>query len=238
MPVSTQNLYFHLGMEADDDGVVEAYNVMNITGASEDDLKVLCAKGFVSVLNEDLVAYINDWHENNKIRSDRKIDSIYKDLLLKVLPDEQLQEATVRADVAKKKGLSHGHTLDVQWTSNGQPMDGIGEDRRREDKLGEFSLGKAKEEEGSSSPLFSSPVENSVDKSYYEIKPLGGTNGKGVVRLSDYQMELLLNKMPVSDFDHYCEVVADLELSGRKYKKSHYQAILDMAMQDGVIEGG
>ena len=55
MPVSTQALYFHLGLRADDDGVVEAYPVMTTIGASEDDLKILVAKQFVTVLNEDLV---------------------------------------------------------------------------------------------------------------------------------------------------------------------------------------
>ena len=115
MPVSTQCLYFHLGLHADDDGIVEAYTIINSVGASEDDLKVLIAKGFVTVLNDDLVTYITDWAENNKIRSDRKVDSIYRDLLLQVLPNVNIQQKTMRADVRNK--------LDNQWTSNGQPMD-------------------------------------------------------------------------------------------------------------------
>ena len=49
MPSSTQSLYFHLGLNADDDGVVEAYAVMNSVGATEADLRVLVAKGFVYV---------------------------------------------------------------------------------------------------------------------------------------------------------------------------------------------
>ena len=116
MPASTQCLYFHLGLNADDDGIVEAYNVMKLVGATEDDLKVLVSKGFVIVLNEDLVTYITDWTENNNIRADRKIDSIYKDLLLQVVPDAKLQEKKQRADVKKK-------ILEI-----GQPMDGIGKD--------------------------------------------------------------------------------------------------------------
>ena len=119
MPISTQCLYFHLGLHADDDGIVEAYNVLNSTGATEDDLKVLVAKNFVHVLNEDLVTYITDWTENNKIRADRKVDSIYKNLLLQVLPDTHLQEKKQRADVKKRLG----QPMDVQWTTNGQPWD-------------------------------------------------------------------------------------------------------------------
>lgn len=128
MPVSTQCLYFHLGLHADDDGVVEAYTVINSVGASEDDLKVLVAKGFVIVLNDDLVTYITDWTENNTIRADRKIDSIYQPLLLQVVPNAQLQAPKERADVRKKR-------LDNQWTTNGQPMDSISKDKLSKDKI-------------------------------------------------------------------------------------------------------
>ena len=82
MPVSSQNLYFHLAMNADDDGVVEAYSIIKLVKANEDDLRVLYAKGFVKILNEDLVTYISDWREQNKIRPDRKKDSIYADLVV------------------------------------------------------------------------------------------------------------------------------------------------------------
>lgn len=63
MPPSSQNLYFHLGMNADDDGIVEAYPVINMIKAQEDDLRVLFSKGFVKILNPDLVTYIADWRE-------------------------------------------------------------------------------------------------------------------------------------------------------------------------------
>ena len=61
---------------------------------------------------------------------------------------------------------------------------------------------------------------------------LGGI-GKGVVFLSDEQMSDLLDKLSVEEFDYYVGVVADNELKGHKYKKkTHYQAILDMAKKD------
>nr|WP_301907430.1 conserved phage C-terminal domain-containing protein [uncultured Anaerostipes sp.] len=126
MPASSQCLYFHLGLNADDDGIVEAYTVMRSVGATEDDLKILVAKGFVKVLNEDLVTYIIDWQEHNKIRADRKIDSLYKDLLLQIIPDAPLIEKRQRADVNKKK---NGPQVDVQRTTNGPQMDRIGKDR-------------------------------------------------------------------------------------------------------------
>ena len=84
MPPTSRLLYYDLGMYADDDGVVEAFSVMRQTGSTEDDLRVLVTKGFVTVLNEDLVSLIADWNTNNFIRSDRYHPSIYKDLVLRL----------------------------------------------------------------------------------------------------------------------------------------------------------
>lgn len=56
MPASTQNLYFHLGMYADDEGFVETYPVMCLTRAAADDLKILISKGFASMITDDLAA--------------------------------------------------------------------------------------------------------------------------------------------------------------------------------------
>ncbi|WP_322020042.1 hypothetical protein [Clostridium butyricum] len=86
MPMSSRLLYYDLCLRADDDGVVEGFNILRMTGASEDDLRVLAAKDYVKILNEDLVSYITDWTEHNKLRADRKVNSIYQDLLLQVLP--------------------------------------------------------------------------------------------------------------------------------------------------------
>ena len=115
MPISSQALYFHLGMSADDDGIVEAFNIVKMVGCSEDDLRVLVSKGFIKILNEDLVSYITDWNENNRIRPDRKIDSIYRDLLIQVDPDVKLIERRPRADAK----TIDGQPMDNQWTTNG-----------------------------------------------------------------------------------------------------------------------
>ena len=81
MPAASRLLYYDLGMDADDDGVVEAFCVIRKTGATEDDLQILADKGFVRILNDDLVSYIVDWRVNNQIRNDRYHAGIYKGLL-------------------------------------------------------------------------------------------------------------------------------------------------------------
>ena len=92
MPATSRLLYYDLGMQADDDGVVEAFSVMRLTGATEDDLRVLVTKGFVRVLNDDLVTLISDWSKNNLIKKDRYRQSIYKDLIIQL--DTNCQRGT------------------------------------------------------------------------------------------------------------------------------------------------
>lgn len=81
LPPSARLLYYDLGMAADDEGVVEAFTVMLTSGATEADLKTLADKGFVTVLNDDLVSHITDWATNNYIQSDRFHQSVYHDLI-------------------------------------------------------------------------------------------------------------------------------------------------------------
>lgn len=64
-----------------------------------------------------------------------------------------------------------------------------------------------------------------------------GELGKGVVLLSQEQMNDLLDKLSLEEFDYYVGVVADCILRGKPFrKKTHYQAILDMAQQDRKIK--
>ena len=72
MPPSTQALYFHLGMRADDDGFVSSpKKITQFVNCGNDDLKLLLAKGYL-IPFESGVVVISDWNVNNWIRADRK----------------------------------------------------------------------------------------------------------------------------------------------------------------------
>jgi uncharacterized phage protein (TIGR02220 family) len=81
LPLETQALYFHLVLNADDDGVIEAFPVVRMIGASDDSLGLLVIKQFIKPLNDEMVYFIVDFQEQNKIRKDRYQESKYKDLL-------------------------------------------------------------------------------------------------------------------------------------------------------------
>lgn len=79
MPDSSQNLYFHLSLDADDDGFVANYkSIMRMLGKKEDDLKVLIAKQFI-IPFENGVLVIRHWKLNNYIQKDRYKETIYKE---------------------------------------------------------------------------------------------------------------------------------------------------------------
>ena len=88
MPQSTQNLYFHLGMRADDDGFVSnPKKIVKTIGANDDDLKILFSKQFI-IPFESGVVVIRHWKLNNYLRKDRYVETIYKEEKKKLIEDE------------------------------------------------------------------------------------------------------------------------------------------------------
>lgn len=76
MPVTTQALYFHLGMRADDDGFVSSpKKITKLVNCSEDDLKVLISKGYIIPFKSGIVV-IRHWNQNNYIRPDRYKETV------------------------------------------------------------------------------------------------------------------------------------------------------------------
>ena len=79
MPLSTQCLYFHLNMRADDDGFIDKpKRVMKIVGASEDDLKLLIAKKFVLTFDNGVIV-IKHWRMHNTLSQNRYHETSYTD---------------------------------------------------------------------------------------------------------------------------------------------------------------
>jgi len=76
MPTSSRELYFQLGMYADDDGFVNPKKIMRMVGASDDDLKVLLTKRFLLAFQSGVVV-IKHWLIHNMIRLDRYKETMY-----------------------------------------------------------------------------------------------------------------------------------------------------------------
>lgn len=108
MPLSTQCLYFHLNMRADDDGFIgNPKKIMRIIGSSDDDLKLLIAKRFVLTF-EDGVIVIKHWRIHNCISRNRYQETQYIDQKNKLLLTDN-----------KSYSLSHGAPLADKWRTDG-----------------------------------------------------------------------------------------------------------------------
>ena len=79
MPLTTQSLYFHLSMRADDDGFINnPKKIQRMIGASDDDLKVLLAKRFLIPFESGIVV-IKHWRIHNYIQKDRYKETVYQE---------------------------------------------------------------------------------------------------------------------------------------------------------------
>ena len=71
MPISSQLLYFHLLLDADDDGFINApKSIMRVIGAKDDDMRVLQAKGYTIPFDSGVIV-IKHWRMHNSLRKDR-----------------------------------------------------------------------------------------------------------------------------------------------------------------------
>lgn len=87
MSLSTQALYFHLSMRADDDGFVNnPKKIQRMIGSGDDEMKMLIAKKFIIPFDSG-VCVIKHWRIHNYIQKDRYKETVYKEeksyLLLK-----------------------------------------------------------------------------------------------------------------------------------------------------------
>lgn len=108
MPVSSQLLYFHLNMEADDDGFVSnPKRVIRIINVNEDDFKVLVAKRFILVFSSGVIV-IKHWLLHNAVRKDMYKETQYLDEKNSLI----LKDNNVYTELCNESVTSPLHRLD------------------------------------------------------------------------------------------------------------------------------
>lgn len=119
MPMSTQCLYFHLNMSADDDGFVNnPKRIQRLVGASDDDMKLLIAKSFI-ILFESGIIVIKHWKMHNYIQTDR-----YK-------PSDYIDEKSMLYLKKNKSYTLNNEEMDTECIQNVS----VGKDRIDKDRL-------------------------------------------------------------------------------------------------------
>ena len=134
LPLETQALYVHLVINSDDDGIVEAFPVVRMNEASEDSLGLLVIKQFIKPLNQDMVYFITDFNEQNKIRPDRHKPSIHRDLAIQQLGLEVDGSRLVEPGKVILELKEDCQTIDGQVTD--KCLHSIGKDSIGKDSIG------------------------------------------------------------------------------------------------------
>ncbi len=208
MPLSTQALYFHLSMRADDDGFINnPKKIQRMVGASDDDLKVLIMKRYILPFDSGVVV-IKHWKIHNYIRNDRYKPTVY--IEEKALITSKENGAYTEADT---DGIPNGYQMDTQY------------------RLGEGSLGKDRIVEGSEDDNRGSG-ELSTDNQF-ELQC--GSLGRGVVLLTPKQNDALLDKLGLEGYNHYVSKLAAFIINNDAKVGNHYATILKWAKEDARI---
>ncbi|WP_033598053.1 hypothetical protein [Enterococcus faecalis] len=132
MPLSTQSLYFHLSMRADDDGFINnPKKIQRMVGCGDDDLKLLMAKRFILVFDSGVIV-IKHWKIHNYIRNDRYKPTLYQE------EKAELAEKNSKAYTFKTEVIESENRLGIPDDNRmGYQMDTqvrLGKDRLVKDK--------------------------------------------------------------------------------------------------------
>ena len=205
MPFSAQCLYFHLNMNADDDGFLNnAQKIRKSIEASQSDLDLLIEKRFI--LSFGGVIVIKHWRMNNQIRKDRYKPTQYTELFQKLkIKDDGSYTENLEEDL--------GNQMATTWQPNGNHL-------ATQYSLGQVSI--VKDSLGQDS-VFPTIPGNETEKLTF------GSFQNVFLTLEEHT--LLKEQFP-SNYNVLIEKLSKgLEQYGYKYK-SHYQAILQWVEND------
>lgn len=212
LPPGAQLLYFHLGMQADDDGFINGpKQICRKLKRPFKDLRILVEHGFL--LDFDGIVVIKHFRVANNLRADR-------------------MRAFVYPEIAKQLyvGQTKEYFLEPQWNSEnlyelrGRQMSYQKNPRREENSSEEKNSEENRIDEESRTEGPAEPAD--------QLRYMHGRLGKGVVLLTDEQTESLLDKMGLDAFDHYVEKLADFLLKKNIKLKNHYATILQWYQED------
>jgi hypothetical protein len=177
-------------------------------------------EGMVTIEND--VYALSNWGEYQSADKLNEIREQTRQRVAKCREKKRLQDGNVKGNVT----VTLGNALEEERDKEKDKDKDIENER-----MNESPFAQSTETDLSS---FSTEFSTREDA---KRKMLGGELGKGVVFLSDWQIDDLLDKLSLDEFNYYVGVVADCVLKGKPFKrKTHYQAILDMAVADRKVK--
>lgn len=230
MSAGAQALYFHLGMHADDDGFVNGpRQIARKLRRPPREIQQLVDAGFL--LNFDGIMVIRHWLVGNNLRFERMKPVNYPGLAEKVYIAANREYTTENGEGFESLLEMRDRLRDRKLPGKCQPK--VREGKVKEDKIIKDKVVEDKITEempaDADSDLGSAATAADIDNSLNFMK---GKLGKGVVLLTQQQMEDLLDKMGLDSFDYYVERMADFILCKQAKVRNHYATILKWWEED------
>ena len=208
MPLSTQALYFHLNMRADDDGFVNnPKRIQRMLGCADDDLKLLLAKRFLIGFERGVIV-IKHWRMHNTLRKDRYNPTQYQ---------EEYNALCIKENNSYTEKNDAGNQLATNW----QPTDN---QLVPQINLSKDNLSKDKEKDNT----------NVLSKKKNERHKYGQYLN---VLLSDEEMEKLINEFPM-DWQERIERLSEYIASTGKSYKNYLATIRGWARREKERNNG
>jgi len=209
MPQSTQNLYFHLNMHADDEGFIDnPKKIMRVIGSAQNDLEILLVKRYL-LMFESGVIVIKHWKLHNCIRKDRVKPTVYQEEKKQIAEKEN-------GSYTDSKSIPAIELRDCQADVS-QVVD------KCPHSIDQYSIDQYSIDQYSIDKVSSKPTKHKYGKYKH-------------VSLTDDEYKKLIDK--VTDREAMIKKLDEgIELKGYKYK-SHYLAILKWSEKDDKKTGG
>ena len=224
MPLSTQALYFHLGMRADDEGFINSpKKIIRAVNCNEDDLRLLIAKGFVICFYTGIIA-ITHWKLHNHIQKDRFKPTLYEE-------EKSLLDENNRKEYILKTAVSNSmDTKCIQIVSNADTKNRL--DKNRIDKDSIVNVSTAVDVRNASDYQGVVDLFNSVCISLPKVQKLNDKRRKLIVNA-----EKLLGEMTFEGFFNLVESSDFLTGRNGKWCGCGFDWILNPANLTKIIEG-
>lgn len=191
MPMSTQALYFHLNMSADDDGFVNnPKKIQRMVGASDDDLKLLKLKSFIITFDSGIIV-IKHWKMHNYIQSDR-----YK-------PTDYVEEKSM-LDLKKNKSYTlNGNAMDTECIQDVS----VGKVRVGKDRVGKVSIDKDNIKDKKTLAVAQTyfPNDEKLNQTFIDFIKMRKTIKNGA--MTERAITMMINKLSKYDNDTAIEML-------------------------------
>jgi len=187
MPLSTQSLYFHLAMRADDEGFVNnPKKICRMIGSGQDELKLLVGKRFLLTFESGVVV-IKHWLIHNMIRKDRAKETLYHDEKAQI----SLKENGVYTESIE--------TLAIPTVAERQPIDNqlSAQVRLGKDRLGKVRIDKVKDKKPTQKQVFSDIILNYTQSPNLieAIESFVDMRKSIKAKLTEHALKLMLTKL-------------------------------------------